>query len=424
MNSTKPRTTIKLNLPKKNKASNYEKTTRMDFAQCVLHPFDGPNHLLSTVPDGDASNRLLIDHSSYTDFTINSGGSIVLRVMPTLPYNCLYQPGQGTTLTANDPFFGAVTGTAGNQQNSWTPCCFINQHANSTPVNSMNFSTPGVYSQSKVRLISLAWRIIYTGTVSNGNGMLTMRDFPVTYDQVVILGTGGLRFADQLNTSASNSTTANTVAMIDYPVGTGSLDVGKTVFNRLDNNPWGIVKRNSRIYSWGSYYEQPFSLIASTNTNASVITATTTPLLSLVSSTSNKGVVGINYISQDFNSTEISLSSVSQNVSFRIEVKACYEYLVIPSSSIYSLTKSPADPKIDEINAVQQVQSKLPAALTNGTIINNPILNGKSANTTKTVANIKKSVFSQFLQQFDKYFTGAGSPPSNKNTNTKKKIAR
>lgn len=419
MNSSKPRTITKLVVPKrKNKKNDNSRMNRMDFAQCVLHPFDGPNHLLSTVPDGDASNRLLIDHSSYTDFTINSGGSIALRVMPTLPFNCLYQAGSGTVLTVTDPILGSLTGTAGSTfNNSWTPCCSINQHFTSMQTSSLFLSIPGAYSQSRCRLISLAWRIIYTGTVAHGNGMLTMRDYPITLDEVLVLPTSGLSQSNQFNNSSSLNSGPVAVAMVDFPAFAGGSDVGKTVFDRLDHNPWGIVKRNSRIYSWDSFFEQPYALIGSNNTKAALSNSVATPIQSLLSETTTKAKIGINYLSKDFNTTEILLTGVSQNISFRIEVKACFEYMVLPSSPVYALTKTPAKSNLAEINAVQEKQASLQPAFSNGTVITNPSIN-KTGDTNKvnTVAINKiatqavKNAEQSFFNKIMKYFPTTNKP--------------
>jgi len=415
MNSTVPRQIQKLNLPKNlskfRKKNNKNKIIYNDpFAQCVLHPFDGPMHRLNSLPDGDNSQRLLIDHSSYTDFTINSGGSISMRILPTLPYNVLYKPGTGTVYTITDPVLGTNTGTWGsNKSNVWCPANSINQYTSIITSNNLGTTVSPPYNQTKCRLISLAWRLIYTGTVSNGSGVVTCRDIPINVDAYSTISANGLYGCTNDNGSGGLVTTATNVALVDFPSGAGAIDVGKCVFTRLDENPWGIVKRNSRIYNWSPFTEQPFTLISSSTTSGAIINATTTPITCLVANPNSSLVnIGINYFSSDFNSTEIYLSTLASNVSYRLEVKACYEYMVLPSSPVYSLTKTPAKVNLESITAVQEKQSTLPAALPNGTVIKNPpIVNPqKVANELKSEIKQTKSI----MQTIGSWFTSEKPP--------------
>lgn len=375
MNSSKPRLLTKLKVRKINQNKNNKNKNMINpLAQCVFHPFDGPNHKLTSLPDGDNSNRLMVDHSTYTDFTINSGGVITIRVMPTLPFLCLYQPTAGTVYTAIDPILGTASGTYGSLTNNvWSLCNSVNQYSSIINTNNINTTVVAPYSQTKTRIISLAWRIIYTGTVSNGNGMVTCRDLPINFDTVTSVASGGLRYTSQDNTAAAVSTAVNTAAIADYPTGAGGLDVGKSVFTRLDSNPWGIVKKNSRLYNWFPFIEQPFTLLPSSVTAQQIVSSPTTPLNALITNSGGTlGTIGLNYYSGDFNSTEIRVSGISATVSFRLEVKACVEYMVLPSSPVYSLTKTPAKINIKALDAVQEKASTLAPALDQNTVITNP----------------------------------------------------
>lgn len=412
MNSSKPRQIQKLNLPKRKSKRSKKRTSNDPFAQCVLHPFDGPMHRLNTLPDGDNSQRLLIDHSSYTDFTINTGGTITIRVLPTLPFNALYKPGTGTTFSITDPVLGTNTGTWGsNKPNAWIPACSINQYYSTISANNILTTTSPPYSQTKCRLIALSWRIIYTGTVSDGSGVLTCRDIPINLDGQTSIPANGLFGITNDNNSGGVINGIVLAAKVDFPSGAGAIDVGKTVFTRLDENPWGIVKRNSRIYTWYPYLEQPIQLISSATTAGAIAAAATTPIPGIIGNpTTTLTNVGLNFFTNDFNSTELYLSTLSSNVSFRLEIKACFEYMVLPTSAVYSLSKTPAKVNLESITAVQEKQSTLPAAMANGTVIKDPPIANAQA-----ISNKLKSEIAQTKNLYDKVvdlFSSNKSAPS------------
>lgn len=393
MNSSKPKQIQKLFVPKTN--NNKYKNNVPPLISCVFHPFDGPLHKLDSLPDGDNSNRLLIDHSTYTDFTINAGGTITLRVLPTLPFCALYQPVAGTSYTATDPVFGSNTNIFGTDtDNPWMPCNSINQYGSILTPNNVYSTVTPPYSQTSYRIISSAWRIIYTGTVANGSGIVTCRDLPIHVDNYAAAGTGGIRYPNVANSGSIATTGPVSVAIVDFPTGAGGLDVGKSVFTRLDHNPWGIVKRNNRLYTWQTFYEQPFLLLPSSYSIAQMQAASTTPLKSILGAYSGNTIIGLNGWDTSFNSTEIRVSNVSATVTFRFEVKLCVEYMVLPSSPVYSITKHPVKADLPVIEAVQLKSSQLQPAMDQGTIISNPVVEYPiTTNDLNKIANdIKKNI--------------------------------
>lgn len=370
MNSSKPRRIARLNVPKSSKISN--KITH-PLLSCVFHPFDGPVHGLESLPDGDNSNRLLVDHSTYTDFTINSGGVLSIRTMPLLPFCALYQPGAGTVITASDPALGTYSYTYGSASNNlWTPSNFINQYFPILSNNSIYTTQVAPYSQTKFRLITQSWRLIYSGTVSNGSGLVTCRDIPINVDTYVALPQNAFKLYNQENAGSSLNTAPIQCALVDFPNAVGGLDVGKSTFTRLDLNPWGIVKRNSRIYPWTTYNEQPNNMIPTSTTLGQISSATTTPLNAMISNTSIYGPTGFNAWDPSFNSTEIRISNFNSTVTFRLEIKVCVEYMIMPTSPVYSLTKHPAKPDLPVIEAVQQKSGTLPPSMNQNETITNP----------------------------------------------------
>lgn len=386
MNSSKPRRNVRLNVPKASKITN--KSTH-PLLSCVFHPFDGPVHGLESLPDGDNSNRLLVDHSTYTDFTVNSGGLLTIRTMPLLPFCALFQPGAGTVITASDPALGSYTYTYGAAANNlWTPSNYINQYFPMLSNNNIYSTQVAPYSQTKFRIITQSWRLIYSGTVANGSGLVTCRDIPINVDTYVALPTGSFKMYNQQNDGFYLSSGPVQAALVDFPSSAGGLDVGKSTFTRLDLNPWGIVKRNSRLYPWTTFNEQPNNMIPASTTLAQISSAVATPLTAMVTNTSVFVSTGFNGWDNNFNSTEIRISNFNSTVTFRLEIKICVEYMVMPTSPVYSLTKHPAKPDIPVIEAVQSKSGTLPPSMNQNETITNPKI--ERPLTTSDVQKIKK----------------------------------
>lgn len=335
------------------------------YGACRLNPFSGISMVFAGLPDGDNSRRIVIDHVGYSDFTISSG-QLTIRCVPALPYTILVHPSAGSNYTMSDPTMGSVTVTAAGSTiaNTWTPMGGINAYSAQIQAGQgISNSVVGPYSQTKARCIGFAWRVLYTGTVANASGLLTMRDFGVALDDYVTIPAGGIKQVVQLNNATPTALPwTSVVATVDFPSQSASNDIGNTRFLRLDQNPWGVLKHNSQIYSWKNYREQPFNLISTANSVADIANSSTTLLNPLLTQTLI-GNSGINIYDSEFNCTEIKMSPVLSTTSFRLETRSCWEYIVQPTSPVYSLTKAPPAKNLFIMEKVDTVLQKSPPAL-------------------------------------------------------------
>lgn len=362
-NSSKPITTYDITKNVQN-SSKMRNTMRLSsYGNCRLNPFSGVSMPFSGLPDGDNSKRIVLDHVAYTDFAFTSG-SATFRILAGLPFNVLAQFASTSNFVATDPSSGTLTTTSyGNlNANSWVPLNTPSAYSNLLALpQSISLSTVGPYSQTKARCIGLAWRIIYTGTVSNASGLLSIRDFGAASDGEVGISSGA-----SYVTNANNSTNtiyANSILglTVDFPTATSSSDVGQTRFLRLDQNPWGVAKHNSQIYTWKSYREQPLVLISSAYSLNSVLAGGVIPLTTQTLNSFNAG--GFNCFDDQFNCTEIKMSNVTSPIAFRLETRACWEYIVQPTSPMYSLTKSAGPRNQAQLTQVETAIQKTPPAL-------------------------------------------------------------
>lgn len=372
-NASKPVTTYEItkNVQRSGKTNKRVGKALSPYGSCRLNPFSGMSVSFSGLPDGDNSKRIVLDHVAFTDFSFTSG-SATFRVMAGLPFNVLAQFAPTTNVVATDPTIGTFTTTSYGDSNAnvWLPTnvpAAYSQQINI--VQALNTSTIGPYAQTKCRCIGLAWRIIYTGTVSNASGLLSIRDFATSVDNEVGLGTGVIALVKPNNNVNINSPYPIQSLVMDFPSQTSSNDVGNTRFLRLDQNPWGVAKHNSQLYSWKTYREQPFILISSAYSLSTIAAANIRPL---ITQGANEFNLGFNLIDDEFNCTEIKMSNVTSPISFRLETRACWEYIVQPTSPVYSLTKVAGPRNQSQLNQVEVAIQKSPAGLAFNETLHDP----------------------------------------------------
>lgn len=343
------------------------------YTECRLQPFSGKNTNFAGIPDYNNSRRIVIDHVGITDFNVTSG-SLVVRCLPTLPFGALFQPSTGTVYTMNDVATGTAVGATwgSTASNAWMPACAYSAY--NTQISAGGYaSTVGPYNQTKCRMVGAAWRIIYTGAPLYAQGLMQIRDFPVTVDLIDILPANALTIPNNANSGNSVQATATQTMSLDFAASSGSsTEMTQTAMMRLDHNPWGLLKHVMPEYLFQPYYEEPCFPISSLTTAAQVVAAATTPIVGLVCY-SGAGSWGgtINCFDDAFAASEIRLSTIGSNaMSFRLEVRSCWEYIVQPNSAVYGLTKSAPPPAMDVVRKTEAVISKLPPAMPASASIN------------------------------------------------------
>jgi hypothetical protein len=357
----KPRTshTIQKNLFGLNKRRKTNKYTN-PYVRCRLDPFTNYGSTMVGIPDGDNSRRLLVDHTGITDFTVNSG-SLNIRIVPSLPYGAMFQPSTGTNWAATDYNVSTMSATSqgSTSTNVWTPTCsYMPYYTNINTNSAFATSLEGPYAQTKCRCVGLAWRITYSGTVANSCGLISASDLPVSFD-IVAQGTNAT-YTKYDNSVTGNLSGTSPLFYMDFPTQSSINDITQTEFIRIDNNPKGLVKHNSKIYTWKPYWEQMYQMAPATSsfvTNPNLINTTT------LSPGGTTIYTGFNAFDTDFSVTSIKLSNISAALTFRLEVKACWEYLVQPTSAIYSLIKTPPSENLSAMSTVENTIKDAPPAV-------------------------------------------------------------
>lgn len=312
------------------------------YLNCRFNPFSSGKSSLNGIPDGDNSRRIVIDHTSFSDISVTSG-QFNIRILPSLPYGALINFAAGSAYTIADATAGTATiasqGSLFSRNNTWTPINAYQEYASAITSTSSLSAIANPYGASKVRVVGMAWRLIYTGTAANCNGILAIKDSPFSIDRFVGVAPSVLILPNPANTSSANVTTATSIACMDFSAPSNMIAHCKEV--RPESNPWGIIKHNAKIYSWKEYFEQPFFPISSTTTNTQLASTTAGSIPSIITQNPSTYWSGFNFLDDGWSSTDISISAISNAVSFRLETKLCVEYLIPTASPLYALTKTP-----------------------------------------------------------------------------------
>lgn len=333
---------------------------------CRFNPF-GTQHKSEGLPDADNNRRLVVDHMAYTDISLTSGG-MTIRVAPTAPYGAFINPTVGAVISLTDPVKGSASGTEGSAlgiNSAWIPVCTAPEFAASATDAYTTVANP--YSATKARLIGVSWRLVYTGQASNCNGIITVRDNPVSFDRAYTAVANSVVRTNNLNTAASNIGSTLNVVTADWSYPSSS--IVNAVECRPETNPWGVLKHVDPVYKWTEWNEQPSVLLGSSLTAATITAGVAGSLPALLANNLAQNISGINLLDEGWTCTDINVSSVSAPVSFRLEVKHCFEYQIAQTSPMYPLTKAPPKDQPKIIEKAENISKGTPPALTSNQTI-------------------------------------------------------
>lgn len=346
------------------------RTMAHPYMACRLAPFTHSGTFVG-IPDGNNSRRVVVDHSATVD--ISFLGSMAIRILPTLPFGLAICPSVGTNFNITDQSNTTgpqVQGSISPQIRTWIPCGIFQEYASivgqevNLPNSFAGVAKPNPYGAAKVRIVGVAWRMYYTGTVTAAAGTLVIKDAPIDADMTMenVILNGVYYQTNSFNTTQGGLGQAMYAFNMDpMTVSTGTFGA---YVGRIETNPWGVLKHNKPIYEFGTYKEQPMVPIENTYTAGQASTASLLQVGGSFTSFINGKFSGVNFIDDSFSSCEILLPMTAGNQSVRIEVKTCVEYLVPPGGVLYPLTKPAPSENKNIMKVVEDAVAKMPPAVT------------------------------------------------------------
>lgn len=306
------------------------------YLACRYSPFDGHSH---GVPDGNGRNLTLRDYYTAFDISCDESGFDAV-IVPWVPIQALIRPGKpgGTVNINGHPYVSPADVTVWSANSSKTIAALGN-HPSVMTANGDNHIASG-------RIVTVGYKLIYTGRASTCEGIIQADLFPQKLDLVETNAAAIKRWL-WTGAAAPSDWAANTVkvANMDFDVLSDAL-APTTVVSRPEHGLTGVLSRrtSSKNNTFKPYYElglvpiQDFGAPGGTYT-----TFTAYPAISDDSYHNNPRCPTISLVDDDFNVVRLRVRTGTSNASnYRLEVLTCVQFEQTPSFPLLSLTQGPS----------------------------------------------------------------------------------
>jgi len=325
------------------------------YIQCRLQPFQASNGI--GIPDDTDAKRLVVDHRQITSFKMGNTGQINIVVAPTLPQIIWFQTPTNTDTTylvnGNHPTHH------NGDPNLYHPIC-CTQYENMLLTRN---DTAGQYNKfptylqaARARIVTIAYRIIYTGSTMNNSGSLMINKLGLSLQPPV----GNAATFSILNGHGDTDLNYNNnQVLINRTNISRTFDtiVSETVRVPLRQGVQGLLKHASGDYRWCDVTD-----------NENYITAGAFDHLSLLTQGPDRGP---DYISQwpsvqfaddQWSPAAISVRGATEGQTFDLETVFCIEYIPNLESESSSLAKQPPKISMKSVEVGASYSRDLPLA--------------------------------------------------------------
>jgi hypothetical protein len=336
------------------------------YVKCRLNPFytnpGGP----AGIPDAGNTNFIVVDSLTFDTITCVGTGGFTVLTMPTLPSMALIT-GAGS-VGATDININGVSYR--NLANTAASISIPPQYKTGTAyAPGSNADDP--YSSANARLVSVAYRIMYTGQANTCSGTITVTPAPIGF------ANGGLI------TSGVSPPSATTTAcsVVDY--------TGAVIYQCPYNTPVLIMDGGNGLLSTASNLTYTKDSVCfrpehgafitprhRTNDFKCYPTSADPPVLiynqtvnlpgtnyTAVSRNNSPNSTGIVWYDGDWGAVQINVAGVQPGHTYRIECASCFEYGVGLTSAFSPLAQKTSESKPKEIVMANAMQASQPIAL-------------------------------------------------------------
>jgi hypothetical protein len=330
------------------------------------------------VPDGNGASTFTYDVYSYQDLVFSSTQSFRIYTMPCLPYTALITFLTGGIVSINglntaqipspitSPGLGNYVVNSFNvQSGSIMPICYCKNPVSDTVFN----SDPAGYNASQARIISQAWRLVYTGPAQAAQGVIAATPIPLVGDPQTLKSIGRINFFNAGGLLGTTPINCAATPVNVSPINLQSTQAKETVMCRPEACPRGIVRRNATANSWpfhdildtsGLFVNlPPAGQLISVNDVTATISAT---FGAAIAGTANTVMGSYDFYDPSWQSTAIEATSITG--SFRLEMYTCYEMIPAPTSMLYDVSTKSATNDTNLVQAIEHTAAAKPALMT------------------------------------------------------------
>jgi len=342
--------------------NNHDNVKLSEYASCSLDPFSTPGGVM--IPDGSTGKRIVIDHRMYMDVTpANGSNSFTFKVLPIMPCPVIFKPLVSSTGSLNIGGISYTQATLGAMTDqAWIVPRIYPEYSPMLTNLPNSFATitpdPPLYDCTKARFVSIAYRVYYTGPANNASGLITVSGSSIGVNRMG--NAEAIRVWDAQTDSVSSVYPASELVTNRLAIGaTSALNVltSDTVMHRPEVGAYGHLKHLSPTHDFVPYYNNPLLLVSSDADFES-----TSPVAYLCVNGGYFGG-GINLIDDGWSSQDVVITyPTTTNISYRIEVISCVEYMINPTSSVARFAKDPPRANQSQLTKVNTALKNMPVA--------------------------------------------------------------
>jgi hypothetical protein len=322
--------------------------TGTTYLACRYAPFSAESGKMS-VPDGIGSNITTRDYLGTYDIITPSTGSLDINILPFIPMQISTFPSSsGSNYTVNGKVCTRLTNT---MPVPFGPDSMTIFRHGDTPATSDYISSG--------RIISVGFRLYYTGAAAACQGLIQADTFPISADHDPVLNsTSILKSFNPAGTAYPDTTTFKYVSL-DMPKEVVTTN-RYTVITRPEAGLTGILKRKVRAeaHTFKSYQETGVYLITDDYSNAVEKSGTVYAGFS-GDALDSWGLLTL--YDTDFDVTRLRI--VGNNLSYRLEVMTCIQFCHHPNFSLIALTSKAGESNDKTLAEDDKINAKLTAAV-------------------------------------------------------------
>jgi hypothetical protein len=323
------------------------------YADCRLNPWCGMKSL--GIPDDTDAPRIPVDHRFMSTFTFGSTGTFNILALPTFP-TCLWANvasadssfqinGVGPSNLVGNPGYFYSAGVLPE----WSSIATV-QHNTQGYVDNL---VP-LYNATKARLVTMAIRVVFTGSTMADSGFLKINREQVSFGAST---ENNGNFTVEGGQGTNLVYTTEQVMVIPSNINPNfSILQHDGYEDRLKKGAYALLKHNAPKYRWVPVSPYVQYLTGYPNTTVSPIM----PLPNAVAGVVNTMGLVL-FCDDEWSGLNISVTGGTAGQSFNIEVIACMEYTPATSSPVAQLSTQPP-PKPRVVEKVSEVARTLSSA--------------------------------------------------------------
>lgn len=307
------------------------------FLGCRYDPFS-KQPMRTSIPDGRGKHIIVRDYKTVYDLTVPGTEVLEARISPTYPYAVRFSPYRAPTATVN----GLPIGTSATMPPAFSTTVGIPvSTAMSSSFNSLGLTTADSINISSARIVTVGYRLYYSGSAAAATGLVTVDDMAATVTA---------RDARCIGYTQYSYSPGGTVADIVVPANVApqiildavrfgtNYSTTEQVVLRPENGLNGVLKMTKLAsdHEFVPWYDSGTAVLSNIDTGNSLgtIYAHSDTL------TSPGARHGVFFWDDAFQEANIRISpGGSGSVAFRLEVAVCLEMEVALTSSLIDLAR-------------------------------------------------------------------------------------